>query len=182
MPQPGLVVIAPPAYAELLLKRAGADGGAPGPRWTDLLARIDAEGGALPEDAVFMMSATNLLRAAGGPGDQGLTAIPSQVPAAPAALPKVISLVAGTTPASFLELAADFAALAQASAWEAEWPLWKRRLLGNPLVLLAGLNPIVTRAELNRDDRRIKLRTTATPEETRRILQMIVNFARGGLP
>jgi hypothetical protein len=48
-------------------------------------------------------------------------------------------------------------------------------------VLLAGLNPIVARAAIRREDRRIHLRTTATPEETRRILQMIVNFAHGGV-
>jgi hypothetical protein len=178
MPEPGLVVIAPAVYAKLLLERAARDGGAPAARtdWTDLVARIDAEGGALPEGAVFMMTASNLLRAAGASGD----AITTPLPGAPAAMPKVLSLVAGTTPASFMELAADFATVAQASDWEVEWPAWKRRLLGNPLVLLAGLNPIVSRAALRREDRRVHLRTTATPEETRRILQMIVNFAHGG--
>jgi hypothetical protein len=42
------------------------------------------------------------------------------------------------------------------------------------------LNPIVARAQLERDGRAVSLRTTATPEETRRILQMIVNLAQGG--
>jgi hypothetical protein len=179
MPQPGLVVIAPPAYANLLLRRASADAGAPAPRtdWADLVARIDAEDGALPPEAIFMMTATNLLRAPGNRDEPGAP-LPS---GAPAALPKVISLVAGATSGSFLEITADFAALSQASAWESEWPTWKQRLLGNPLVLLAGLNPIVTRAELSREDHRIRLRTTASAEETRRILQMIVNFGRGGL-
>jgi hypothetical protein len=178
MPQPGLVVIAPPAYAKLLLPRA-ADAGAPAARadWATLVARIDAEDGALPPDAIFMMTATNLLRALGARDEPGAP-LP---PGAPAALPKVISLVAGATSGSFLEIAADFAALSQAAAWEAEWPTWRQRLLGNPLVLLAGLNPIVTRAELTREDHRIRLRTTASAEETRRILQMIVNFGRGGL-
>jgi hypothetical protein len=172
MPQPGLVVIAPPAYAALLLKRP-PDAGAPArPDWAELAARIDAEDGALPPDAVFMMTATNLLRTAG---------LREDTPGVPGSLPRVLSLVAGTTENSFLELVADFATLPQATGWETDWPTWKQRLLGNPLVLLAGLNPIVTRAELRRDDRRVHLRTTATPEETRRILQMIVNFARGGL-
>jgi hypothetical protein len=119
-----------------------------------------------------MMTATNLLRTAGLREDS---------PGVPATLPRVLSLVAGAAERSFLELVADFATEAQASGWQTEWPAWKQRLLGNPLLLLAGLNPIVTRAELRRDDRRVHLRTTATPEETRRILQMIVNFARGGL-
>jgi hypothetical protein len=87
-------------------------------------------------------------------------------------------MVAGTSPTSFLELTSHFAAEAEARAWEGEFPGWKQKLLGNPLVLLAGLNPIVSRAELRREDRTIVLRTTATSEETRRLLQMIVNFAR----
>jgi hypothetical protein len=89
-------------------------------------------------------------------------------------------MVAGTSPTSFLELTSHFAAEADARAWESEFPTWKQKLLGNPLVLLAGLNPIVSRAELDRDGRAVKLRTTATPEETRRILQMIVNLAQSG--
>jgi hypothetical protein len=47
-------------------------------------------------------------------------------------------------------------------------------------VLLAGLNPIISRAQLERDGRAVSLRTTASPEETRRILQMIVNLAHSG--
>jgi hypothetical protein len=197
LPQTHLAVIAPPAYAKLLLASAApassgrgrGDGGAPaaGERppgrrdWTDLVARIDAEDGALPEHAVFMLTATNLLRAT--EGRAGITEDGSaKVAGVPAALPKVITLVAGTSPTSFVELTATFSAATQARAWEAEWPGWKQKLLGNPLVLLAGLNPIVSRAELERDDDRVVLRTSANPEETRRILQMIVNFARGGLP
>ncbi len=163
LPQTGLAVIAPPAYARVLLGKS--DGGIP--PWRDLVARIDAEHGALPEDAVFMMTATNLLRA-------------SAKAAAPAAMPQVISAVAGTAPTPFVAITAEFADEAQAGAWETEWPSWKQKLLGNPLVLLAGLNPLVSRAELERDGATIALRTTATSEETRRLLQMIVNFARSG--
>jgi hypothetical protein len=167
LPRSGLAVIAPPAYAQLLLHRT-ADGH-PGRRdWADLIARIDAEDGALPEEAVFMMTASNLLRAR----DAAISGVP--------AMPKVMSMVAGTSPTSFLELTSHFAAEAEARAWEREFPGWKQKLLGNPLVLLAGLNPIVSRAQLERDGRAVSLRTTATPEETRRILQMIVNLAHGG--
>jgi hypothetical protein len=173
LPQPGLAVIAPPAYAKLLLQRAAPAGSAPRRDWADLIARIDAEDGSIPEDAVFMMTATNILR---GKNDV-------QLPGGPAAaMPKVISMVAGTTPTSFVELTAHFAAEREAQVWENEFPGWKQKLLGNPLVLLAGLNPIVSRAELHREGRAVVLRTTASPEETRRILQMIVNFAHGGFP
>src|SRR6185436_3777410 len=40
LPQKGLAVIAPPAYAHLLLQRAGADAGAHRRDWADLVARI----------------------------------------------------------------------------------------------------------------------------------------------
>jgi hypothetical protein len=166
LPRPGLAVIAPPAYAQLLLQRVAGHDDHGRRDWADLIARIDAEDGALPEDAVFMMTASNLLRA------RQLAGVP--------ALPKVLSMVAGTNPTSFLELTSHFAADAEARAWEDEFPGWKQKLLGNPLVLLAGLNPIVSRAQLERDGRAVSLRTTATPEETRRILQMIVNLAQGG--
>src|SRR6185369_4942610 len=151
------------------LKKADRDGHPGRQGWADLIARIDAEDGALPEEAVFMMTASNLLRAR----DAGLV---SGVPA----LPKVISMVAGTSPTSFLELTSHFAAETEARAWETEFPTWKQKLLGNPLVLLAGLNPIISRSQLERDGRAVSLRTTASPEETRRILQMIVNLAQGG--
>lgn len=192
LPEPGLAVIAPPAYARLLLgptAPAGGDAGAPASRagWTDLVARIDAEDGAMPEDAVFLLTATNLIRGAGGdtlrpvPGTRG-SVDEESAPVRPAIppLPRVLSLAAGVAPTTFLELTAEFGAAAQAAAWEMEWPAWKAKLLGNPLVLLAGLNPIVSRAELRRDDATVLLRTTATGEETRRVLQMIVNFARSG--
>jgi hypothetical protein len=174
LPKPGLAVIAPPVYAQYLLPRApgAAQGGAPatkGRGWADLIARLDAEDGSVPEEAVFMMSATNMIRARGG-----------VMPGVPA-LPKVISMVAGTEPRSFLELTSHFGAVAEAQAWETEFPNWKQKLLGNPLVLIAGLNPIISRSELNRDGSAVILRTTATPEETRRILQMIVNNVHSAL-
>jgi hypothetical protein len=166
LPKEGLAVIAPPVYAKFLLPRAER-AGQPRPGWAELIDRIDAEDGAVPEEAVFMMTASNLVRAR-----DAISGVP--------ALPKVISLQAGTNPTSFLELTSHFAAEAEARAWETEFPGWKQKLLGNPLVLLAGLNPIISRAQLERDGRAVSLRTTATPEETRRILQMIVNLAHGG--
>jgi hypothetical protein len=199
LPQTGLAVIAPPAYGRLLLERSApasggaADAGSPAaPRkrdWTDLVARIDAEDGSMPENAVLMMTATNLLKTASAAGRRGGLVIPGNEgtgddaggvvpPGAPAPLPRVLSLVAGMTPTPFLELTGEFGAAGHAEAWEARWPVWRQQLLGNPLLLLSGLNPIVARADLERDGKVVVLRTTATAEETRRILQMIVNFAR----
>lgn len=176
LPAPGIAVIAPPAYAKLLLQTAPPAGTtAPRRDWTELVTRIDAEAGSLPDDAVFMMTATNLLRAAGlGRGDA------RTVPAgAPAALPKVLSVIAGASPVSFVQVVADFETAADAAAWEKEWPVWKQKLLGNPLLLLTGLSPILVRIETERDGRKLSLRTTASPEETRRVLQLIVTLSQG---
>lgn len=171
LPRPGLAVIAPPVYAPLLLPRAPgtpAPKGAPAEKhgWAQLIERLDAEDGSIPDEAVFMMSATNMLRMRGGVLPGGATA------------PKVLSLVAGTDPTSFLELTGRFAKEDEAKIWETEFPGWKQKLLGNPLFLFAGLHPIISRAELTREGPAVILRTTATPEETRQILQMVVNLAQ----
>ncbi len=185
LPQPGLAVIAPPAYAKLLLAPRGArsaDAGT-GRTWTDLVARIDAEDGVLPENAVVMMTAANLLRPAGGsalrpvPGTRG-TVDDDGPRAGPSGLPEVISLVAGTAPTAFVEISAEFAQERQAAQWEVEWPALRQKILGNPLALLAGLGPMVSRAELGRDTRTIVLRTTATGAEIRRVIETAVGFAR----
>ncbi len=190
LPAPGLVVITPPAYVKLLLGGTTiADSGLVAPdsvaggrrdsNWTGLVSRIDAEAGAIPEDAVFVLTATNLLRSSGGtvaPGTRG--EIHDALPTLRgSAMPKVISLMIGTMSTPFLEIGAEFDDEHEARTWEAEWPAWKQNLLGNPLVLLAGMDPLVSRAELQRDERTIVLRTTATSEEIWRLLRMIANFA-----
>lgn len=165
LPRQGLAVIAPPVYAKFLLP--GAAGGEKH-GWAALIDRLDAEGSAIPDEAVFIMSATNMIRMRGGVLPGGAT------------VPRTISMVAGTDPTSYLELTGRFAAEPEAKVWETQFPGWKQQLLANPLFLLAGLNPIISRAEMSRDGSAVVLRTTATPEETRRILQMVVNFAHGG--
>ena len=77
LPRPGLAIIAPPAYAALLLptaqpaaRRRPGDAGVPPDvpreeRWRELVARIDAEDSAMPDGAVLMMTASNLLGSGG---------------------------------------------------------------------------------------------------------------------
>lgn len=200
LPQPSLAVIAPPAYAGPLLgktatpaHRQPGDAGVPetsdaaaasGQKssrisWSELVVRIDAEDSALPEDAVFMLTATNLVIFPGVspvvPGTRGQveedtrTAMPN---------PQVITLVAGIDPVPYLELVAEFASEADARAWEREFPAWKRRLLVNPVVLLAGFAPLLDRFELEREESSVFLRTGATPQEMQRLLTLTTNLAR----
>lgn len=200
LPRAGLAVMTPPAYAKLLLsgsEHSGApdggatDGGAtqalpatePRADWRELIARIDAEDSAMPDEAVLMVTATNLLQIAGG--DERLVVVPGtrgasddDIPAVvPPKLPKVATLVLSATPTLTVDVTADFDTEAHARAWQQEWPVWRRKALSNPFLMLAGLGPIVSRTELERDGAVITIRTHATAEETPRVLQLITQLA-----
>ena len=210
LPQPFLAVMAPPAYAERLLGRparkpAGAreaagdagniDGGmadassaAPGKShgritWRELVARIDAEDSALPEDAVFMITAVNLLVLPGPspvvPGTRGVVDddVREMGPYGPA--PQALTLVAGIDPTPYLEVVGEFENEAEAQTWERKYPLWKRSLMLNPVLFLAGFAPLVDRAELSRDEKTLFLRASTTGEELQRLLAVVTNLARG---
>jgi hypothetical protein len=210
LPQPYLAVMAPPAYAERLLGRparkpAGASGAtvdagtidtgpsiasptSPGPSharipWRDLVAHIDAEGGALPDDAVFMITAVNLFVLPGAspviPGTRGSVDddVRAVGPYGPA--PQALTLVAGIDPEPYLELVGEFENESEARIWERDFPTWKRRLLLNPVLLLAGLAPLFDRAELSREERTLFVRASTTAEELQRLLAVATNLARG---
>ncbi len=179
LPQVGLAVMAPPAYAQLLLAKAAARDAGTGagakptaPDWRSLIARIDAQDGAMPEDAVLMMTATNLLRGRDGatlPADTGL----------PGELPEYATLTVALAPAPTVELSATFATDAAATTWETRWPGLKQKALANPLLLLGGFMAIVERADLQRDGRTVTLRTTPGTEDLLRILQMVASAVHG---
>jgi hypothetical protein len=179
LPQPGLAIIAPPAYAALLLPRAQPRGepGAAEQRWRALVARIDDEDSALPEGAVLMMTASNVLGAGrrhrgGAPGAE--ISGPGGLP-----LPPYASVIVGIDPRPFLETTAEFQRAADARAWEARWPGLKQTLLGSPLLLLSGFSAIVARAEIEREDATVTLRTTGSHDELRRVLGTITQLLGG---
>lgn len=191
LPAPGLLVVASPAYAKLLLDgtaaaaggatAAGTDAGGGGD-WSGLVARIDAEDGAIPEDAVFVATATNLLRPgaiAVTPGARGAGA-ESVPPLRAPASPRQVSILAGNGAAPFLELRAEFEQEDDARASAAQWPAWKRELLANPLVLFARMDPLLSRTEVERDGRTLVVRTPASSEELLRLLRMMAGFAARG--
>jgi hypothetical protein len=181
LPEKGLVVMAPPAYAPLLLgKRGGKVDGGVKPselRFRDIVRRIDAEDGATPEDAILVMSATNILGSrtaqralpdsAGGVQIKGPGGLP---------MPAFVNLVAGVQPQPNVELTASYDQPSEAAAWAAAWPGWKQSLLGSPLLLFSGFSPIVARATLVQDDNAVVLRTHGSNDELRRLLGMIANL------
>ena len=209
LPQPSLAVMATPAYAERLLGRpprkpAGAreatvdagiiDGGLADASstssgksharitWRELVARIDAEDSALPDDAVFMITAVNLLVLPGPspvvPGTRGVVDddVREMGPYGPT--PQALTLVAGIDP-PYLELVSEFESESEARAWERNFPSWKRHLMLSPVLLLAGFAPLVDRAELSRDEKTVFLRASTTAEELQRLLAVVANLARG---
>ena len=205
LPQPSLAVMAPPAYAEQLMGRparkaahagdAGIiDGGtadaSPAPAgksraritWRELVSRIDAEDSALPEDAVFMITAANLIVLPGPspvvPGTRGaVDDVPEMGPYGPT--PQVVTLVAGIDPEPYLELVGTFANEAEARACEGSFPSWRRRLMLNPVLVLAGFAPLLDRVELSREEQTLFLRASTTAEELQRLLAVATNVARG---
>jgi hypothetical protein len=183
LPQRGLAVIATPAYAQLLLgrKTAGArpDGGTSRLSWNQLVARIDAEDSAMPEDAVFMLSFSlppqMSSRSLVVPGTRGATDDDSPAPGAPAQ----ITLVAGTEPTPFVDLYGDFENERDATAWEQNvLPAWKQKALTNPLLVLSGFTPLLGRAEIARDERTLTVHIGATADELQRLLNMAANLTR----
>ena len=198
LPQPSLAVIAPPAYAEQLLGRrarpsAGAsqkavdagvaDAGSTRVTWRDLIARIDAQDSVLPDDAVFMVTLVNLfVRPEASPvvpGPRGAVDDDVRATGTFGPPPQALTLVAGIDPEPYLELVAEFEDESKARIWERDFPSWKRRLMLNPVLLLAGFAPLLDRAELSREERTLSLRASTTAEELQRLLAVVTNFARG---
>jgi hypothetical protein len=187
LPQPFLAVMAPPAG---MIDGGLADAGpeAPGKRppritWRELVARIDAEDSALPDDAVFMITAVNLLVLPGAspvvPGTRGVVDddVREMGPYGPT--PQALTLVVGIDPAPYLELVGEFESESEARSGERKFPLWKRSLMLNPVLLLGGFAPLVDRAELSREEKTLFLRASTTAEELQRLLAVVTNLARG---
>lgn len=183
MPTPGLVVVTPPAYRALLqaparkapaLPTGGPDAGIavnagdpdapPAPSWTSLLRRIDTESGLLPQNAVAMASAVDLFRRSAN-GPVVFLGVELDVP-------RAITAVLGVEPEPFVELTATFADEAAARHWEETWPVLQRKLRTNPYVVLGGMSSLVSRLTSTREGATVKLRLTATQDETVRLLQV----------
>jgi hypothetical protein len=194
---PGLTVVTPRAYRALLLAPAsppdggvsdGAatpaepDGGAPavvtpGPPalkggWASLLTRIDAEEGLMPPDGAVMINAVDMFKSrAPAPGEAPiLYGMP---------VPAAINAVIGVADAPFLDVVAEFKTDAPAQQWEAQWPIVQRKLRTHPLLVLTGFSSLVTRAQLDRQGRAVRLHLDVSHDETLRLLALASRFLTG---
>jgi hypothetical protein len=208
LPQTNLAIMAPAAYAAVLLgvdpsaspgktppplDGGAIDGGSPGPHktaripWRDIVARIDAEDAAVPEDAVFMMSATHVFGSSvpsprvvipptrGAPDDTPVQPVPGASP-----VPEVVTLVVGA-PVPYIHVIAEFKTEEDAQKWEQDLPAWRRKALLNPVVLVSGFSPLIRRVEISRDGSNLELQVDATSEEIQRILNLAANLTRSAL-
>ena len=211
LPQPNLALMATPPYAALLLGRdvqappkvsspidagivdAGGSGKEPpkplkSPNWTEIAARLDAEESTLPDDAAFLMTATNLF---GAPANSGGHVVPSTRGASddkqPQSLdneagppPQSITLVAGAeTP--FIEILAEFETADDADKWESQLPAWKRKIITNPVVILSGFSSIIGRAETTREGNTLQVRVEVSTAELQRLLNVAANLTQTAL-
>jgi hypothetical protein len=192
MPAPGLAVVTPPAYRAMLLAppassagpagsaAGGPDGGADGGGgpagealgWAPLLSRIGAEEGLMPPDGDLMVSAVDIFKASGVPGEGPHLLYGMEVPPA-------VSGVVGVDDSPFVDVEGEFQTEEPALHWESEWPSVLARLRGNPIVLLSGFSPLLSRATLIREGRTIRLHVTATRDETLRLLAFALHMLGG---
>ena len=210
LPMPALAIMATPAYAAQMLgpdalpvpnTARAVDAGSgdarasdrearkpPGrPSWPDITARIEAEDSAMPDDAAFMMTATNLFGASGGdnyvvPSTRGASDdIPPQpIGSDPGPTPQTLTLVVGAeTP--FIEILAEFKTTDDADRWERELPGWKRKVVTNPAVFLSGFSSLVGRAQTTREGNTLQTRIEVSTAELQRLLNLAANLTRSAL-
>jgi hypothetical protein len=94
-------------------------------------------------------------------------------------VPRALSVVLGIEPEPFLEITATFPSEAEAKRWEATWPRLQRTVRTNPYVVLGGLAPLVNRLTSVREGDTVRLRLTATQDETVRLLQVAASALPG---
>ena len=187
---PGLAIVTPPAYRELLLAPhpppsavdagvAPDGGGAPdggargGVDWASMLARIGAEEGLMPPDGVLMLSAVDIFKTANDAPGLPPVMYGMEVPAA------VSATIGIDGEETVLELQGTFSTEGPARHWEYEWPTIQHKLAVNPFVLLGGYSPLVTRATLTRDGQSVRVHLSATHEETLRLLTVALHMIGG---
>lgn len=200
LPAPTLAIMATPAYAAQLLGSEvpkkprpshGIDGGADqprgqpkGPDWAEIVQRIEAEDSALPDDAAFMLTASNLFGgeqlvvppSRGQSDDQPPHAVGSEREPPPQAL----TLLVGVEPA-FVEISIELENKVDADRWERDLPGWKRKLATHPIVILSGFSPLISRADISRDDETLRTRIELSPAELQRLLNVVANLTQSML-
>jgi hypothetical protein len=94
-------------------------------------------------------------------------------------VPAAINAVVGVADAPFLDIVAEFKTEAPAAQWQTQWPTLQRKLRTHPLLVLSGFSTLVTRAQLDREGRTVRLHLAVSHDETLRLLGMAAHFLTG---
>jgi len=83
----------------------------------------------------------------------------------------------GEAPA--LDLEGEFPTEDPARRWEEGWPAILNRLRSNPLVMLSGFSPLLSRVTSSREGRKVHLHVAATRDETLSLLALALHMLGG---
>ncbi len=190
---PGLAIVTPPAYRDLLVGPGGSRVGGAGARspdggatdggaaadggagstggWATLLWRIDAEQGLMPEDGAVMVKAVDMFKSRAGP--DGLAVLFGME------VPPSVSGVIGIDDSPYLDIVAEFKSEVPARHWETQWPVLQRKWRSHPYVVLSGFSTLVGRATLAREGAAVRLRLSVSRDETLRLLTLALQVLVG---
>ena len=126
----------------------------------------------MPPDGAVMVSAIDIFKSrAPAPGE------PPVLYGMP--VPAAVNAVIGIADAPFLDVVAEFKTDQPAQQWETQWPTVQRKLRTNPLLVLSGFSSLVSRAQLTREERTVRLHLAVSHDETLRLLGMASRFLTG---
>lgn len=186
LPDVGWAVIAPGAYMKMLVPELGAGPGTSpdagvAEDFSTLTARIRGEEAAMPQDAVLMVSAAQLLAARAG---QSFT-LPGS---APLDIPQNLQLQVKLSPEPVVQLKLGFAKADSAAAWTKAVPELCRQFAPNPMVMLMGMTAALGRvkvtqtpADLPATGADVLIEAPLTSAEAERILTFSTNMLRSRL-
>ena len=190
---PGLAIVTPPAYRDLLVARGTPTPPTPGATdggsvdgdaasaaanataaggWATLLWRINAEQGLMPEDGLVMLKAVDMFKSRAATPDGMPVLFGMEVPPS-------VSGVIGVDDAPYLDVLADFKTEAPARHWETQWPVLQRKWRSHPYVVLSGFSALVGRATLTREGSSVRLHLSVSRDETLRLLTLALQVLVG---
>jgi hypothetical protein len=140
--------------------------------WAQLLSRIGAEEGLMPPTGDLMVSAVDIFKTSGTPGEGPRVLHGLEIPPA-------VRGLAGIDDGPYVDVEGDFETEEPARHWESEWPAVLGALRTNPYLVLGGFSPLLSRATLTREGRVVHLHLAATHDETLRLLALALRLLGG---
>ncbi len=174
LPTVNLAVIAAPAYADLLLPNGKTDAG--GTDWQALTAQLDAQMDAVPADAIFVLTTSNLFPESARqarPGTAPLAAFGGALVQATA-----VELVVRIDAVVRFAVKAEFASPAFAEDFARKLGPVRKELMGNPFVMLGGLSGVAGSLSAQVQGSTATLTLQATRAQLEAVFGLVANLTR----